>query len=99
MSKFTQHLGIDGEKHIPEIKVAGIMHECIPQYHVGHHEKLEDLEATLTENFPQLTFLGTSFYGVGISDCVANAKAIADKYVVAISAQIDFVERVIFYFL
>ena len=81
VSKFTQHLGIDGEKYVPEIKVAGIMHECIPQYHVGHHEKLEDLEATLAENLPQLTFLGTSFYGVGIADCVANAKATADKYV------------------
>ena len=81
VSKFTQHLGIDGEKYVPKIMVAGVMHECIPQYHVGHHEKLKNLEAALTENLPQLTFLGTSFYGVGVADCVANAKLIAEKYV------------------
>ena len=33
VSKFTQHLGIDGEKYVPEIKVQE-RDECILQYHV-----------------------------------------------------------------
>ena len=39
------------------------------------------LKANLQEHLPELTFIGTSFYGVGIADCVANAKMTAEEYI------------------
>ena len=82
IEKVTKHLNLD--KNVtpdPELKVAGIMYDCIPQYYVGHYDHVEKLKANLQEHLPELTFIGTSFYGVGIADCIANAKMTAEEYV------------------
>ncbi|NGX61978.1 MAG: LL-diaminopimelate aminotransferase [Chlamydiae bacterium] len=42
--------------------------ELIPQYHVGHHEKLSSFRKTLPAN---LLAIGSAFEGVGVNDSIA----------------------------
>jgi oxygen-dependent protoporphyrinogen oxidase len=50
----------------------------IPQYSMGHPERLRALEAGLAE-FPGLHVLGNAYRGIGVNDCVREAKALADR--------------------
>ena len=43
-----------------------------PHYKVGHLERLENLEESISE-FPGLFFVGKGYKGVGVADCVASA--------------------------
>ncbi|ETV95493.1 protoporphyrinogen oxidase, variant [Aphanomyces invadans] len=51
---------------------------AIPQYPVGFHENVAELEADVAETFDSaLTLVGNSFYGVGLADCVHRSTAAA----------------------
>ena len=52
----------------------------MPQYHVGHLERIRRIETAL-ELFPTLAIAGSAYHGVGISDCVRTGEAAADKIV------------------
>ena len=51
---------------------------AIPQYLVGHADRLQAIEARL-ERFPGLVLSGNAFRGVSLNDCVVNARATAEK--------------------
>ncbi len=55
-------------------------HKAIPQYHIGHHERLQRLE-TLVSNYKGLYLTGNAFKGVSVNDCIANSFELADKIV------------------
>jgi oxygen-dependent protoporphyrinogen oxidase len=65
---------------LPVLAQAEVMHSCIPQYHVGHSQKVDNLSDDLRRLCPSLTLLGNSMKGIGVSDCVANAKLTAEEY-------------------
>ncbi len=52
--------------------------KAIPQYVVGHGEKVGRCDA-LESRHPGLFFAGNSLRGVGINDCVREAWAVSDK--------------------
>jgi oxygen-dependent protoporphyrinogen oxidase len=52
----------------------------MPQYHVGHQERIRRIETALAQ-FPTLALAGSAYHGVGISDCVRTGEAAADKIV------------------
>lgn len=52
---------------------------AIPQYIVGHGQRLAELELLLTEGHPGLFLTGNAFYGIGINDCVQSAERVADQ--------------------
>ena len=67
---------LTGVKAKPEL-VEIIRHEkAIPQYVVGHGEKLCRIEARRAL-FPGLFFTGNAYHGVGLNDCTAGAKRVA----------------------
>ena len=68
-------LGISGE---PEGKVFYRYEESLPQYLVGHLEKVRRIENEL-EAMPGLALAGNAYRGVGIPDCVKSANEAADK--------------------
>jgi oxygen-dependent protoporphyrinogen oxidase len=45
---------------------------AMPQYHVGHRERLWRIEAALA-NLPRLALVGAAYHGVGIPDCITSA--------------------------
>lgn len=56
--------------------------QAMPQYHVGHLERIETLEQTLALS-PGLHVIGNSLRGVGIAPTVAGAAAVAEKITAA----------------
>jgi oxygen-dependent protoporphyrinogen oxidase len=51
--------------------------QAIPQYTVGHGERLERLGAQVAR-WPGLTLAGNAYHGVGMADCIRNAARLAD---------------------
>mgnify|MGYP002743807872 CR=1 FL=1 len=60
---------------------ARVLTDTIPQYLVGHSQRMAELHAAVTMH-PQwrnrLSLLGFSYGGVGVNDCVANAMDTCD---------------------
>lgn len=50
----------------------------MPQYNVGHLDRVERIEARL-ERFPTLALAGKSYRGVGIADCVHSGERAAER--------------------
>jgi oxygen-dependent protoporphyrinogen oxidase len=57
----------------------------MPQYVLGHPERLERIEARIDE-YPGLALAGAAYRGVGIPDCVASGEAAAEAVVEALTA-------------
>lgn len=51
---------------------------AIPQYLVGHHEMLHNLEEIL-KNYKGLYFTGNAYRGVSLNDCIANSFQLASR--------------------
>jgi oxygen-dependent protoporphyrinogen oxidase len=50
----------------------------MPQYHVGHLERVKRIEARLAA-LPQLVLAGNAYSGLGIPDCIRSGEAAADN--------------------
>jgi oxygen-dependent protoporphyrinogen oxidase len=50
----------------------------MPQYHVGHEDRINRVESALGR-FPTLALAGSAYHGVGISDCVRTGEEAAEK--------------------
>lgn len=48
-------------------------HNALPQYNIGHKDRLERIERVLTDH-PRLAVTGSAYRGVGIPDCIGNAR-------------------------
>ncbi|MEJ2202347.1 MAG: FAD-dependent oxidoreductase [Desulfuromonadaceae bacterium] len=70
--------GIMGITAEPEF-VRIFRHEkAIPQYTVGHGQRLLALEERLSQT-PGLFLTGNAFFGIGLNDCVHAANQTADR--------------------
>lgn len=49
---------------------------AMPQYHVGHLERLARIDAQVAQH-PRLALTGAAYRGVGIPDCITNATTVA----------------------
>lgn len=67
-------LHIEGE---PEFQVVAHWPRTMPQYHVGHLELVEQIEAQVTE-IPTLGLAGNAFHGVGIPNCSLSGRQAVD---------------------
>jgi len=80
-----QLLGISGEP----LAMSITRHlEAMPQYHVGHLDRVARLE-TLAQRLPGLALAGNAYHGVGIPDCIHSAEMAAQSllaYLVATPA-------------
>ena len=65
-----QYLGISAE---PSQCHVHILEKCIPHYSVGHRNRVKHLFRLIREENLRLSLIGSSYCGVGVPDCVANA--------------------------
>ncbi|MCJ1264831.1 oxygen-dependent protoporphyrinogen oxidase [Lobaria immixta] len=65
-----RHLGIDKE---PTVIRVGLQKDCIPQYTVGHRERMAQTSSLLERFEGRLRVAGSSYKGVGLNDCVRAA--------------------------
>jgi oxygen-dependent protoporphyrinogen oxidase len=73
---FKQLSGILGELPQPEASLTTVRRwpRSLPQYEVGHMERMSELEARLTK-MPGISLLGNAYRGVGVPDLVRDARA------------------------
>ncbi len=77
MADLRRLLGVRGE---PVFKKMYTWKKSIPQYNVGYAQMLETMDQ-IEMDFPTVTLLGAYRGGVGVSSCIENAIARADKIV------------------
>lgn len=68
-------LGIDAEPHVIRIHR---WRYGMPQYVLGHPERLERIDAHLAE-YPGLALAGAAYRGVGIPDCISSGEEAAES--------------------
>ncbi len=68
-------LGITGE---PEFCDIARWHGAMPQYHVGHLDKVRQIEER-TAAIPGLALAGNSYHGVGVPFCVHDGEQAAER--------------------
>ncbi|MCZ2257652.1 protoporphyrinogen oxidase [Sporosarcina sp. G11-34] len=61
-------------KDDPEFTVVSRWKEGMPQYTVGHRERLVMAREGLREKFPHVKLAGASYEGVGLPDCINQGK-------------------------
>ena len=74
-----RHLGIAEE---PQAVRVALQKNCIPQYTVGHEERMAEAGRLLEDKFGgRLRVAGSSYTGVGLNDCVHAARNVVDGLV------------------
>jgi oxygen-dependent protoporphyrinogen oxidase len=63
----------------PEFTVVSRWNEAMPQYLVGHQERIEKTRKEMEKIFPMVQMIGSSFEGYGIEGCVAQGAAAARR--------------------
>jgi oxygen-dependent protoporphyrinogen oxidase len=76
LEALNAHIGLSIPPDYVQTRLA---QEAIPQYKVGHHRWLEALRHELTAQFPGLSLVGNAYEGVGVNDCVVQAKSEAAR--------------------
>ena len=68
-------LGITAE---PILSRVFLWENAMPQYNLGHPEKLAQIETAL-EKYPGLTLAGNGYRGIGIPDCIHSGELAVNK--------------------
>lgn len=69
LNAVRRHLRIESR---PDVFHVHLAKNAVPQYRVGHMILVKQIEDYL-KRFSKITLLGSSFYGVSVNDCIANA--------------------------
>jgi oxygen-dependent protoporphyrinogen oxidase len=69
---------ITGLREEPDFARVFRHERAIPQYKLGHTEKVQALEEGI-KKYPGLHLHGNSFKGISLNDCVANSYALAER--------------------
>ncbi|KAG6438495.1 protoporphyrinogen oxidase [Manduca sexta] len=66
--------GILNIKETPTACNVNILKQCIPQYVIGHYERVEKIRNYILNNNLPISLIGCSYDGVGINDVIYSAK-------------------------
>ncbi len=73
--ELSELIGLEGE---PELKQVVRWNDAMPQYHVGHLERVKLLEARI-EKIEGLSIVSNALHGVGISPLIGQAEDVASS--------------------
>ncbi|KAK7474388.1 hypothetical protein BaRGS_00034342 [Batillaria attramentaria] len=68
-----EQLGISHDIQPSKVKVI-LQKECIPQYTLGHADRLSRIALNLSKSGLPLRLIGSSYRGVSVNDCINNAR-------------------------
>jgi len=71
--ELAQLIGLGGE---PEVAKVVRWNNAMPQYHVGHLDRIEKIEQAI-EPVQHLTMISNAFHGVGIAPLISQAEKVA----------------------
>jgi protoporphyrinogen/coproporphyrinogen III oxidase len=63
----------------PDNYEVNLHRQCIPQYTVGHFERVENIRKYITTKKLPLSLCGAAYDGVGVNDVVFSSKNIANN--------------------
>lgn len=63
----------------PDFAVVSRWKEAMPQYTVGHKQRIANLKRNLEEELPGVFVGGSSFEGVGLPDCIDQGEVAVEK--------------------
>ncbi|KAF9145178.1 hypothetical protein BGX30_010053 [Mortierella sp. GBA39] len=87
MDAVKKHLKIDAA---PELVKVHIHNECIPQYLVGHLQRMQTLDQSFRKDFDGLLGVtGAGYLGVSVNDCIKNAREVAEAVVSKLEEEDD----------
>lgn len=72
--ELAELLGVRGE---PEVTVVTRYHRAMPQYHVGHLDRVARIEKTVARHH-SLALAGSAYRGVGLPDCIHSGESRAE---------------------
>lgn len=72
------HLGVSAQ---PIWSSVAILKDCIPQYHVGHWKRLENIRHYIGHHNLPLTLAGASYNGVSVNDVIFSGRKAAESLV------------------
>jgi protoporphyrinogen/coproporphyrinogen III oxidase len=78
-------LGIHAE---PLLHRVFVFDKAMPQYNLGHPEKLKQIDAAL-ENYPGLALAGNGYRGIGIPDCIHSGELAVEKILNSMSLRAE----------
>ncbi|CAG9795366.1 unnamed protein product [Diatraea saccharalis] len=58
----------------PSAYNVNILHRCIPQYVIGHYERVDKIRQYIKDKNLPISLVGSSYDGVGINDVIYSAK-------------------------
>ncbi|MDF2535713.1 MAG: protoporphyrinogen oxidase [Bacillales bacterium] len=76
LNDVSKHIKLIGK---PIFSVVSRWKESMPQYTVGHKNRMAEMKAVTAEKLPGVYFAGASYEGIGLSDCVSQGKQAVDK--------------------
>ncbi len=73
-----------GLQDAPLFTVVTRWKQSMPQYTVGHEERLDHLKQELEKQFPHIKLSGSSYEGISVPDCVVQGKNAASEVLATI---------------
>lgn len=77
MRGIRRHLGIS---HVPQAISFKRAPRCIPQYGVGHLEKMDEFKNRFNDLFPHCYLIGNYLNGVSVDCCIGSAKQAVEAW-------------------
>lgn len=78
LEDIKKSLGITGKPVISEVTK---WNEQMPHYHITHNQVVESLQEKMKTHYPHILLAGSSYYGAGIPDCIANGERTAQQII------------------
>lgn len=78
LADLRKSLNLKGD---PEFTVVSRWKEALPQFLVGHHERIEQAKQELNTAFPAIQMIGSSFEGFGLPGCIEQGKLAAQQVI------------------
>lgn len=63
----------------PEVHHVSVMKDCIPQYVVGHYDRVSRIQSYIVEKELPISLVGSSYTGVGVNDVILSARKAAES--------------------
>lgn len=57
----------------PNVHKTSILHDCIPQYTIGHYERVSKIHEYISNKSLPLTLVGSSYNGISINDVIYSS--------------------------
>jgi oxygen-dependent protoporphyrinogen oxidase len=65
----------------PEEHRVSVLNDCIPQYVVGHYERIERIRTYMNNHNLPLSLVGASYSGVSVNDVILSARRAVDSLI------------------